>query len=64
MKLAEIQSAIAQETTTLETKIERRKCILDTYVGDPTRLRIEMEKWKSELEVWRKCLGWIDQVEG
>lgn len=64
MKLAEIQSAIAQETSTLETKIEKRKCILDTYVGDPTRLRIEMEKWKSELEIWRKCRSWIEQVDG
>ncbi|MGB0561189.1 MAG: hypothetical protein ACPGVO_05230 [Spirulinaceae cyanobacterium] len=63
MKVPEIQTAIAKETQTLQTKIEKRKCILDTYVGDPTRLRLEMEKWKSELEIWQKCLAWVNELE-
>lgn len=63
MKIPEIQRAITEETATLQSKIEKRKCILDTYVGDPTRLRIEMEKWKSELEIWQKCLDWVNQLE-
>ncbi|NEO86318.1 MAG: hypothetical protein F6J87_18990 [Spirulina sp. SIO3F2] len=63
MKVPEIQTAIAQETKTLEAKIAKRTCILDTYVGDPTRLRLEMEKWKSELEIWHKCLAWVNDLE-
>lgn len=63
MKLAEIQESINRETAILNKKIDKRQCILDTYVGDPTRLRIELEKWKSELEIWEKCRIWINQAE-
>lgn len=63
MKVPEIQTAIAKETQTLQAKIAKRTCILDTYVGDPTRLRLEMEKWKSELEIWQKCLAWVNDLE-
>ncbi|MDB9315435.1 hypothetical protein PN462_20135 [Spirulina sp. CS-785/01] len=62
MNLAEIQAAIDRETEVLQKKIDKRQCILDTYVGDPTRLKLELEKWKSELAIWEKCRSWISQV--
>lgn len=63
MKISDIQNTITRETNTLKDKIDRRELILSTYVGDPTRLRTELEKWRSELDIWQKCKNMIDQAQ-
>ncbi|MCW6036418.1 hypothetical protein K4A83_09065 [Spirulina subsalsa FACHB-351] len=63
MHVSELKGKIQAEVNRLEYQLERKRLILESYVGDKTKLIRERENWILEMETWKKCLDLVNQLD-
>ncbi|NJL02375.1 MAG: hypothetical protein HC910_18105 [Spirulinaceae cyanobacterium SM2_1_0] len=60
----QMQTAIEAEIAQIAKGLNKLERICETYVGDRTKLRVAIEKNKTEIAIWETCLDMLNRLEG
>jgi len=58
-----MQAAIDAEIARITKGLDKLERICETYVGDRTKLLVEIEKNKTEIAIWQTCLDMLQRLE-